>query len=375
MPPVAVDAEICHALLIDGTPVHIRPITPEDDERLVAFHNELSPESLYMRFFSAHPRLQPAEVQRFTHVDGRDRMALVATGHDRIIGVARFDRLPDAPDAAEVAFVVADDYQGRGLGTLLLEHLSACARSRGITSFQAETLVHNAAMQDVFRHAGFAVHSSLSGGVVEVRMDIRPTEAFVAAVDRRDEKSEVNSVLHLLRPRTVAVIGAGTGRGGIGHEVFRNILEGGFTGTAYPVRRGGGEVAGHRAYGSILDVPEPVDLAVVAVPAAAVAAVVEECAQKQVRDIVLITAGFAEAGEEGRQAQAAMVGRARERACGSSVPTAWGSSTRPRRCRSTPPSRRSPPTPAGSLSPPSRAGSGSPCSRRPAAATSASPAS
>jgi acetyl coenzyme A synthetase (ADP forming)-like protein len=291
--------------------VHIRPISERDGDRLVEFHSGLSPESVYLRYFSSHGELNPEEIHRFTHVDGDERMALVATVRDAIIGVARYDRLERRPDEAEVAFLVADAFQGRGVGTLLLEMLAAHARPRGIVRFRAETLWQNKAMQDMFRHAGFDLKTSFDGGVVDVCMEIRPTDGFMRAVDTRDEAAEVNSLRHLLCPSSVAVVGAGRTPGTIGHEILRNIVECGFTGPVYPIHPSAREIAGRDAYPSVGDVPGQVDLAVVAVPAPAVPGVVDECAAKGVKDIVLITAGFAEAGEEGRHMQEDVVARAR----------------------------------------------------------------
>ena len=301
----------CDALLADGSTVHIRPITGEDGDRLLAFHSTLSAESIHLRYFSAHAHLQPDEVYRFTHVDGRDRMALIATVRDEIIGVARYDRSDSRPEEAEVAFVVADAYQGRGVATLLLELLAAHARTQGITCFQAETLWQNTAMQNVFRNAGFDVQTSYDHGVVDVRMQIRPTESFLRAVDTRDESAEINSIRPVLCPASVAVVGAGRTPGTIGHEILRNIVEGGFKGAVYPIHPAAKEIAGQRAYASLQDVPDFVELAVIAVPADAVPGVVDDCAAKGVKSLVLITAGFAEAGDGGRQAQRDIVDRAR----------------------------------------------------------------
>jgi GNAT superfamily N-acetyltransferase len=162
----------CDVVLADGGTVHLRPIRPDDGPRLEAFHSQLSPESIYLRFFSCHPRLSASEVERFTHVDGTDRMALVGTLHDEIVGVARYERLRSCTTEAEVAFVVRDSHQGRGLGTLLLEHLAAYGRDRGIQTFVAETLPQNRPMQEVFRNAGFAEEARWHEGVIEFRMDI-----------------------------------------------------------------------------------------------------------------------------------------------------------------------------------------------------------
>lgn len=301
----------CDALLSDGTVVHVRPIEGGDAQALLDFHSRLSSQSVYLRFFSAHAQLRPEEVHRFTHVDGRDRMALVATLRDDIIAVARYDRLDSEPEVAEVAFVVVDDFQGRGLATLLLEMLAAHARTQGVSRFRADTLWENTAMRSVFRDAGFQATSTHDAGVVNVEMDIRPSEAFVRAVESRDGVAEAEAVRRLLCPESVAVIGASRTPNTIGHELVRNILKGGYAGPLYPIHPSADEVAGLAAYRSVRDVPGPVDLAVVAVPANVVPLVVEECAAKQVKDLILVTAGFAEVGDGGRQAQQEIVTRAR----------------------------------------------------------------
>jgi GNAT superfamily N-acetyltransferase len=171
------------AVLSDGRTIHVRPIDPGDDKRLVAFHARLSPETIHMRFFSPHPRLSEREVHRFVNVDGRDRAALVATVGDDIVAVVRYDRYPDTDDA-EVAFVVDDAHQGRGIATLLLEHLAAIARRNGVSRFVAETLAENRRMLDVFRAAGFSTKSSFDRAVVHVTFPIQPDDP-ASQVDRR----------------------------------------------------------------------------------------------------------------------------------------------------------------------------------------------
>lgn len=158
--------------LLDGTPIQVRPIEPGDGDRLVEFHDHLSSESVYLRFFSPHPHLSGTEVDRFTHVDGSDRMALVATSDDDLIGVARYDRDPNLRSQAEVAFVVADAWQGKGVGTVLLARLAQYARSEGIQLFTAQTLAFNGRMQSVFRHSGFDERCNLDSGVLQVQLDI-----------------------------------------------------------------------------------------------------------------------------------------------------------------------------------------------------------
>jgi RimJ/RimL family protein N-acetyltransferase len=131
-------------ILRDGRMCHLRPIRPEDQQALAAFHESLSPETVYFRFFAPYPRLTERDLLRFTNVDYTDRVALVAQIAGEIIGVGRYDRIDRVE--AEIAFVVSDEHQGRGLGSILLEHLAVAARERGITRFVAEVLPSNRRM-------------------------------------------------------------------------------------------------------------------------------------------------------------------------------------------------------------------------------------
>lgn len=290
-------------VLIDGGTVHVRPIRPTDGAGLVAFHARLSPDAVYHRFFAAKPTLTDAEVRHFTEVDHVDRVALVAELRDELLGVARYDRLPDAPTDAEVAFVVDDHHQGRGVGTLLLEHLAAAARERGVSRFVAETLADNGRMLEVFGDAGFEERTQMGDGGVRVELLIEPTDRALAAIEHRAHRAEALSVARLLAPRSVAVIGASRTPSTIGHQVFRNLLAGGFDGPVYPVNPSAPFVASVKAYPTVLDVPGEVDLAVVALPAAAVAGVVRQCAEKGVVGLVVLSAGFGELGAAGVTAQ------------------------------------------------------------------------
>ncbi len=173
-----------------GTQYHLRPIRPDDAHRLVDFHHHLSSRSIYLRFFSFHPELSTAEVEHFTCVDYVNRLALVAEVDDRLIAVGRFDRKP-GDNEAEVAFVVADEYQHHGIGTLLLDELVRAARERGISTFRAETLCENRTMLDVFHHAGFPVTSSIEYGTVTVRFPIEETGAYRAALADREASRHV----------------------------------------------------------------------------------------------------------------------------------------------------------------------------------------
>ncbi|HEY3724570.1 MAG TPA: GNAT family N-acetyltransferase [Acidimicrobiia bacterium] len=285
-------------VLTDGGTVHLRPIRPTDDDGLLGLFSRLSSESIYLRFFSPVTAPTRAQLDHFTHVDYEHRMALVAELGDEIVAVARYDRVPDA-EQAEVAFTVQDDQQGRGLATILLEHLAAVARTHGIRRFTAETLPDNRRMLGVFRDAGYQVVREFADGVVRVTFPIEPTDASQAMQDEREQISEARSVRRLLAPRSIAVIGAGRRPGTIGHEVFRNLLTGDFTGPVYPVNPHATSVGSTRAYPTILDVPDEVDLAVITVPAASVAEVVGDAAHKGVHGLIVISAGFAERGSAG----------------------------------------------------------------------------
>jgi acyl-CoA synthetase (NDP forming)/GNAT superfamily N-acetyltransferase len=314
------------ALLRDGTPVHVRPIRPDDRDALVAFHARLSPDTIYRRFFSPRPVLPPKDVERFTTVDYRDRMALIALINGELAGVARYDRDPSgAGDEAEVAFVIEDRHQGRGLGSLLLEHLAAAARERGFTAFFAETLAENRAMLGVFRDAGFVAERRFEDGLVHLRFPIAETSEAMEAMAERERRSSVQSMTPLLRPRSVAVIGASRRPGSLGHSVVRNLIAHEFSGPVFPVHPEAASIAGVPAFVSIDAVPGPVDLAIVTVPAAEVRGVVEACGEKGVRAVVVISAGFAETGEvEGQAAETELVRIARRHGMRLVGPNAMG---------------------------------------------------
>ena len=294
----------------DGGTVHVRPILPADAEALVAFHARLSARTIHFRFFSPRPVLSPREIERFSTVDHDDRVALVAELGDRLVAVARYDRLP-ATSSAEVAFVVDDVHQGRGLGTLLLEHLAAAARERGITRFFADTLPENRRMIGVFRDAGWATSAKLEDGVVRIEFAIEPTTSATTAQHAREQRADARSIARLLEPESIAVIGASRRPGTPGHDLLRNLVEGGFTGPLHAVHPEAVEVAGVPAVPTVEDVPGEVDLAVVVVPADAVGEVVLACSRKSVRGLLIVSAGFAERGRAGAEAEREVVALAR----------------------------------------------------------------
>ena len=179
-----------NVVLSDSTSCNLRPIRPDDADLLVGFHNRLAPRSTYLRFFTFHPALSAGEVERFTSVDYVDRVALVVEVEGKLIAVGRLDRHVGTSEA-EVAFVVADEYQFHGLGALLLDELAQAARDRGITTFLADTLSENHTMLNVFRHSGFEMSSSTEYGTVTLRFGIGLTEAYRVALAARDQTRQV----------------------------------------------------------------------------------------------------------------------------------------------------------------------------------------
>ncbi|RKT53387.1 bifunctional GNAT family N-acetyltransferase/acetate--CoA ligase family protein [Saccharothrix australiensis] len=297
-------------VLTDGGTVHLRPITPDDAEKLLAFHGRLSERTRYFRYFGPYPRMPRRDVERFTTVDHADRVAFTALLGDDIVAVGRYDRLGGG-GSAEVAFVVEDAHQGRGLGSILLEHLAAAARERGLSRFTAEVLAENGQMVRVFRDAGYSVSRAFEEGVLHLEFDIDPTDESVAVARAREQAAEARSVHNLLHPRSVAVIGASTDRTKIGHAVLTNLLAADFHGPVYPVNAEHRSVRGVRAYPSVLEIPDDVDLAVVAVPAASVDEVMDACLAKGVKALVVVTSGFGETGPGGLSAERRLAAEAR----------------------------------------------------------------
>ncbi|MGW7081910.1 bifunctional acetate--CoA ligase family protein/GNAT family N-acetyltransferase [Streptomyces sp. NPDC054871] len=321
-------------VLRDGGTARIRPITAEDAERLVSFYEQVSDESKYYRFFAPYPRLSAKDVHRFTHHDQVDRVGLAATVGGEFIATVRFDRIDErgmsasAPaDEAEVAFLVQDTHQGRGVASTLLEHIAAVARERGIRRFAAEVLPANTKMIKVFTDAGYQQKRSFEDGVVRLEFDLEPTDRSLAVQRAREQRAEARSVQRLLTPKSVAVIGVGRTPGGVGRSVLRNLREAGFTGRLYAVNSAfdqGTEVDGAPAYRSVRDIDETVELAVVTVPAERVPQAVAECGERGVLGLVVISAGYAESGPEGRERQRELVRQARSYGTRILGPNAFG---------------------------------------------------
>jgi acyl-CoA synthetase (NDP forming)/RimJ/RimL family protein N-acetyltransferase len=297
-------------VLRDGGTAHLRPIHPSDADAVQAFHIGQSQDSIYMRFFAFKARLSSKELKRFTEVDYKDRVAFVITIRGEIVGIGRYDRLDDPTDA-EVAFNIADSHQGRGIGSILLEHLAAAAHENGIRRFSAEVLPENRKMLMVFSDAGYDVRRHFDDGVVSLEFNIDPTEKSRAVMESREHRAEARSVRDLLTPSSVAVIGASRKWGTVGYQLLEHIIEGGFRGPVYAINPEALELAGMLSFGKLSEVPDPVQLAVVAVPYEEVPSVVAECAAAGVRGLVIASAGFADDGERGLLRQRDLVRQAR----------------------------------------------------------------
>ena len=296
-----VAGEAVDVILRDGGTLRLRAPTAEDADDVLGFFSDLSDRSRYLRF---HGALRPDArlVEPFLRSDWTERGSLMGTLEGRIVALASYVRLRD-PATAEIAFAVADSEQGRGIGTRLLEQLALRGAEAGIGNFVAEVMAENRAALAVFADAGFEVVRELDRGEVELRFPIAATDGFRTRVEERDHVAVAASLRPFFAPKSVAVVGASRRRGSIGGELFRNVLEADFTGAVYPVNRGGEPVAGVRAFTSIEEVPEPVDLAVICLPGAQVLDAARAALEKGVRALCVISSGFAETGAEGMERQ------------------------------------------------------------------------
>ena len=294
------DRYAADVVLKDGQTVHLRPVRPEDNEAMLAMWQRFSPETIRMRFFTLRG-MSSEQMRFFSNVDYVTRFAVVAQTGGRIVGVSRFDRLPDNPDAAEFAVVVEDAEQGRGIGTALLRALVQPASDLGITGFEGDVLRENARMLRMMRDAGFAPAYRNEGNVVHTTFSSTPTDDFLAAGDEQDRQAAVAALQAVLRPASIAVVGASRDPRTIGGLVFANLLAGGFAGPVYPVNASAAFVQSVAAYPSVADCPTVPEMVSVCVPAPHVVGVVEQAAKLGTKAAVIISAGFNEAGPAGAQ--------------------------------------------------------------------------
>jgi len=278
------------ALLTDGSAVTVRELGAEDVSALLALHRSLPVEDRYLRFFSTSPRQLEDFVERMVSPDAPKHVVLGAFRGDRLLGAASYVVVRDT-DFAEVALVVSHAEQAHGLGTLLLEHLASLARARGVRRFTAEVLTINGRMLRVFTDMGFVTGIVPDGEVMYVEILLEPGDRYLDAVSERESVADVASLTHVLRPGSIAVVGAGRSPSSVGHAVLRNLAEGDFTGDLYAVNPHAKSVAGVDCYASIEELPEAPELAVLCVPARAVPAVAEACGRRGVRALVVISSG------------------------------------------------------------------------------------
>ncbi|MET7475888.1 GNAT family N-acetyltransferase [Streptomyces sp. NPDC005648] len=290
-------------LVRTGRSTFIRPIRPEDADRLVAFVGSLSRATLAYRSLGPVVRVRDDVIRRGAHVDYLDELALVALAGEEIAGLVRYVRDPEEPEHAEVTFTIRDDHQSEGLGRLLLEHIAAAARTRGIRVLEADVLADNTRMINVFLGSGYRVEAGPPGQIIHFEIAVDPQAQALARAERREHTAVRRSLKPLLEPRSVAVIGANRSPLTIGHEIVANLLRGGFGGSVFPVNPRAREIAGVRAYPGVRDLPEPPDLALVAVRAEAVPAAVRECAEAGAKAVVVVSTGFGETGAEGRSTE------------------------------------------------------------------------
>ncbi len=295
---MAQDTGQVYALLADGTTVEIRPACPGDFDAVKAMHEAMSPDNIYLRFFSYSRRSAEIEAGRICHDPTPGTASLLALSDGQLVGVASYAELIGHPGQAEVAFAVADHMHHKGIATLLLEHLVSLARSRQITTFTAETLTENLAMLKVFADAGLPVQRHFADEAYELTFPLPRDEdgtaldSYLRAVAKRESSADVASLRHLLAPESVVVIGASRRREAIGRVILENIRGGGYAGRLYTVNPRARQIDGERCLASVLDLPEPADLAVIAVPAPAVLGVAEQCGQRGVRSLVVIASGL-----------------------------------------------------------------------------------
>ena len=293
-------------LLADGSVAVIRPITVQDADQLHALHQDVSDDTVRLRFFTVG---RHAAHEYVNHLVRDHPLGLVAERGGRILAVATAERAQ--PGTAEVAFLVEDGSHGLGIGSLLLEHLAAAARARGIATFIAEVLLENHAMLDVFTDAGFTLSKRIADDVVDVRLDTASTTRGQAAADAKDRRAEARSLNPLLYPHSVALVGVRSDGQGIGRAVLDNIRAGGFTGDLHVVHPRLPVIDGVPAVASLADLPAPVDLAIIAVPAASVLSAVADAAEAGVPTAVVISSGFQELGAEGARLQRELAALAR----------------------------------------------------------------
>lgn len=307
-PPPGYPGEwVQEAVTTGGETLLIRPIAPSDRDALQAMVRGLSRQSTYERFFRAERDLEPVELDRFTRLDYREAMALVAVHDGRLVAVGRYNTVEDDPTTADAAFAVSDDYQQKGIGTLLLYRLTAYASTCGIERFRSFLLADNHVMMRVFRASGYGVERNTEEGAYTITFPKEETDESAVFQAEWEKRAAAKSMMPLMAPQAVAVIGASRDPESIGGRLFSNLLSGNFSGPVYPVNPKSPVVRSVAAYPTILDTPGSVDLAFIVVPSRHVLQAVEHCIEKGVKALVVISAGFSEVGGAGSELEAELL--------------------------------------------------------------------
>ncbi len=307
---LTLESDGIEVILRNGQSLRIRLVRPDDKKRMEELFNRLSPRSRYLRFQYSKDHMTEEDLRHFTESAPPRRYACVATTgegeKERIVAVGSWDALPDGK-GAEIAFTVEDNIQLRGIGTLLLEQLVKAATAYNITRFEARVLDENTRMLEVFDESGFRIEKQLSDGVYEIVIDLKDQEEYSKRQAYREHVARSAGVRKILCPKRVAVIGASRDPRSVGGALFRNMIDEGFNGVVFPVNPKTDSVAGVLSYPTVLDIPGDIDLAVVVVPASSVMETVDQCAQKGIGSLVIISSGFGEAGEVGKSLEKALM--------------------------------------------------------------------
>ncbi|HDZ58451.1 MAG TPA: GNAT family N-acetyltransferase, partial [Ignavibacteriales bacterium] len=304
-----------HVILKDGQGLMFRPALPNDIPKVKEFMKRVSRESLRMRFMAAVSEVPHDVIKNLCEGDFTESGCLLAItsegSESKIVGLGNYIAMGNKK-SAEIAFLIEDDYQGKGISTLLLERLAGLAAANGYIEFEAEVLPDNQPMINVFKSSGFEVHKVWHSDTVHVELPTSGAAATWRKSNLRERIAVANSLAPLLRPKSVAVVGASRDPSSIGHMIFKNILNGNFQGTIYPVNSEATSVNGVKAYSSLQEIPGKIDLSVISVPAEKVLEVAKKSITAGARGLLVVSAGFAEAGEEGNKRQKNLVKLVRE---------------------------------------------------------------
>ncbi len=306
---VTQEADSVYALLADGTTIEIRPAVPADFDAVKAMYEAMSSDNIYLRFFNLSRRAAQDEAQRTCRAAAPGQVALLALSDGVVLGCASYytlresaspgDQAGHSPGStAEIALAVADHMHHKGIATLLLEHLISFAVSHQIQAFSAEILAENTPMLRVFTDAGLPARRHFADGIIELTFPLPREDAgtaldtYLNAVADRERSADAASLRHVFAPESVVVIGASRRPGTVGRAILDNIVTGGYRGRIYAVNPHATAVGDVPCSLAVADLPEPPDLAVIAVPAAAVLDTAEQCGQRGVRSLVVITSGL-----------------------------------------------------------------------------------